>query len=73
MPAVARKLAPDTDPEPRLRTYHATVLVTRAEEWFVEAATEDEARALLAAGQGHRSALGERVHVEIERMLDDAA
>jgi hypothetical protein len=55
-----------------LRTFHASVLVTRAEEWWVEAETAEEAEALLAAGQGHRSAVGERVHVELEGMFDEA-
>jgi hypothetical protein len=69
MPAAARKL----DPRPRPKTFHATVLVTRAEEWWVEAETADEARALLAAGEGHRGAIGERVHVELDTMLEDDA
>jgi len=37
-------------PEPELKTYHATMLVTRAEEWCVEADSPEEARELLAAG-----------------------
>ena len=52
--------------EPELKTYHATVMVTRAEEWCVEAGSPDEARELLAAGLGHRCHLGERMHFEIE-------
>jgi hypothetical protein len=58
-------------PRPQPRVFHATVLVTRAEEWWVEAETAEEARALLASGQGHHSALGERVHVELEALLED--
>ena len=69
MPATARKLKP----APMLKTFHATVLVTRLEQWWVEAETAAEARELLAAGQGHHVALGERVHIEVEAMLDDAA
>jgi hypothetical protein len=40
--------------EPELKTYHATMLVTRAEEWCVEADSPEEARELLprAAGIG---------------------
>ena len=38
--------------EPELKTFHATMLITRAEEWCVEAESEEEARELLAAGQG---------------------
>jgi hypothetical protein len=54
------------------RTFHATMLVTRCEEWCVEAETADEARALLAAGQGYRCQIGDRLHLEVET-LDDAA
>ena len=56
----------------RLKTFHATMLVTRAEEWCVNAETPDEARALLAAGEGHRCHLGDRLHVQIEAMEDEA-
>ena len=66
--AVTRKLKP----KPRLRTYYATLMVTRAEEWWVEAESMEEAQVLLASGEGQRSALGERVHVELESMLDAA-
>ena len=55
----------------KLRTYHATMLVTRAEEWCIDAASEDEAALLLAAGQGHRCHLGEVLDIELERMLDE--
>jgi hypothetical protein len=74
MSALARKFKPEPLPEaaPRRRTFHASVLVARIEEWKVEAVSVEEARALLAAGQGHRLAPGERVHVEVERILDDA-
>jgi hypothetical protein len=47
------------------------MLVTRVEEWCVEAQTEAQARALLAAGAGHRCAPGESVQVEIESLLDE--
>lgn len=52
------------------KTFHATMLVTRAEEWCVEAESAEEARALLAAGLGHRCHLGERVQFEVERVED---
>ena len=55
-------------PEPELKTYHATMLVTRAEEWCVEADSPEEARELLAAGLGHRCHLGERVQFEVDRV-----
>jgi hypothetical protein len=46
-------------------------LVTCTEEWWVEAETAEEARALFACGQGHHHALGERVHVELEELLEE--
>jgi hypothetical protein len=33
--------------KPQLKTFYATMHVTRAEEWFVEAETAEEARDLL--------------------------
>jgi hypothetical protein len=73
MPAVAYKERPQRreHQRPELRTFHARLLVTRAEEWWVEARTPEEAQALLAAGQGHHAALGERLHVELEEVLED--
>jgi hypothetical protein len=59
--------------ESKTRTYHATMLITRAEEWCVEAASPEEARALLAAGEGHRCHPGECLHAEIEELLDQPA
>jgi hypothetical protein len=74
-----REQRPERAPEPlsrqpkrRRKVFHASVLVTRLEEWFVEADSAEEARALFAAGEGYRSASGERVHVEIERLLESA-
>jgi hypothetical protein len=69
MAATARKLRPTPTP----RTFHATVLVTRVEQWWVEAETAEEARELLGSGHGHRQTLGECVDVAIEAILDDAA
>ena len=68
MPATARKL----QPQPQIKTFHASVLVTRVEEWWVEAASAEEAQALFAAGDAHRSAIGECVHVEVQEILDEA-
>jgi hypothetical protein len=62
MMSAARELRP----KPEGKTFHATLLVTRAEEWWVEAETVEEARSLLASGQGYRAAPGERVHIELE-------
>jgi len=63
---------PHHQPQPRLKTFHARLLVTRAEDWWVEAHSAEEAEALLASGQGHHAALGERLHVELEEMIDSA-
>jgi len=54
--------------KPELKTYHATVLVTRVEDWCVEAETAEEARQLLQAGEGYRCQLGDRVHVEVDEV-----
>jgi hypothetical protein len=56
-------------PQPKI--FHATMLVTRAEEWWVEADTAEEARALFASGRGHHAAIGERVHLELEELFED--
>ncbi len=56
----------------RIKTFHATMAVTRLEEWCVEAETKQEAAALLAAGEGHRCRLGECLNVELEA-IDDVA
>jgi hypothetical protein len=53
----------------KIQTFHATMLVTRAEEWCVEATSADEAKALLAAGQGHRCHLGDVVHIELDQLF----
>jgi hypothetical protein len=58
-------------PKPQPKVFHAAMLVTRAEEWWVEADTAEEVRALLASGRGHHAALGERVHVELEELFED--
>jgi len=47
------------------------MLVTRVEDWWVEAESLDEAQALLAAGHGHRTAVGELVHVELDAVRAD--
>ncbi len=66
--AAAHKLKPK--PASRRKTFHATMLVTRAEQWWVEAESAEEAQALLASGEGQHSALGECVSVELEGMVD---
>ena len=73
--ATATKIRPLAEPrtgartEPRL--FHARMLVTRAEEWCVEAETPEQARELLAAGAGHRCTPGESIQVELDRLLDE--
>jgi hypothetical protein len=52
----------------KLKTYHATMHVIRTEEWCVEAENAEEARALLAAGEGHRCASGDCVDVELQSL-----
>jgi hypothetical protein len=80
MPAqAARKMAPEPLPEPKSqpklrmqpRLFHARMLVTRVEEWCVEAETPEEARRLLASGAGHRCTPGDSVQIEFETLLED--
>ena len=59
-------------PSKALKTFHATMTVTRMEEWCVDAETPEEAKALLAAGEGYRCHLGDCLHVELEKMEDAA-
>jgi hypothetical protein len=54
--------------KPALKTFHATVLVTRLEQWCVEAKTAEEARELLAAGYGYRCEIGECMNIEVEQV-----
>jgi hypothetical protein len=54
----------------RLKTFHATMVVTRREEWCIDAETPEDAKALLAAGEGHRCHTGDCLHLELERMED---
>jgi len=68
--AAKRKNEPKPQPQPKPRLFHAAVQVTRTEEWFVEAATAAEARALLESGHGHRSQVGECTHFEIGKLID---
>jgi hypothetical protein len=55
----------------KTKLFHAKMLVTRVEEWCVEATTADEARELLNSGAGHRCAAGESVQVEMEQMIGE--
>ena len=60
MAATARK--------PKTQTFHATMVVTRTEEWCVQAESAEQAAALLAAGEGHRCDLGDAIHVEVSQL-----
>ena len=57
-------------PKTKLKMFHATLLVTRAEEWCVEAETAEEARARLLAGEGERCHLGNCLYTEIQQLND---
>ncbi len=59
-------------PSAQKKMFHATMLVTRVEEWCVEAETAEEAREMLASGEGHACHVGDRTYVDVER-FDDAA
>jgi hypothetical protein len=59
-------------PKSQKKMFHATMLVTRAEEWCVEAETADEARALLASGHGQVCQIGDCVYVDVEQFEDAA-
>jgi hypothetical protein len=56
--------------KPKPKLFHATVHITRVEEWCVEAETAEEARELLATGGGHRVHIGDCINLEIERVED---
>jgi hypothetical protein len=55
----------------KTKMFHASMKVTRLEEWCVEAETPDQARALLESGAGHRLCIGECLDVELEQLLED--
>jgi hypothetical protein len=54
------------------QTYHATMLVTRSEEWCVEATNVKEAQELFESGQGHRCTGGDAMHVELSHLHKDS-
>jgi hypothetical protein len=54
--------------EKKRKTFQATMVVTRLEEWCVEASSADEARALLASGNAHRCHIGDCLHLEVEHI-----
>ena len=62
---------PSSAQSKKLKTFHATLHVTRSEEWCIEAETAEEALKLLESGQGHRCSLGDVFHAEVQGVLDD--
>ena len=52
------------------KLFHATVQVTRTEEWFVEADDKEQARTRLEDGDGQRAGVGECVNFEIDALLE---
>src|SRR5258708_39922730 len=58
---------------PKLKTFHATVHVTRIEEGYVEAESPEQALDLLAAGAGFRCLIGECLNLDIERLEERSA
>jgi len=78
MSAVALKRKPESQQEyqhrqqrPKRKLYHGTMLVTRAEEWCVEAESPEQARELLQSGEGHRCHFGDCIQLEFEQLLDE--
>lgn len=67
----ALRRPPITERQPKPRLFHARMVVTRVEEWCVEAATAAEARALLVSGAGHRCTPGESIQVEFDGMIEE--
>jgi hypothetical protein len=51
--------------EARRKMFYATMLVTRVEEWCIEAETEEEASELLNKGRGERGHIGECIHCDV--------
>ena len=53
------------------KMFQATMVVTRLEEWCVEASSAEEARELLASGNGHRCHIGDCLQVQLERLDEE--
>ena len=47
------------------------MLVTRAEEWWIEAESLEDAEALLVAGRGHRATPGELIQAELDVVISE--
>jgi hypothetical protein len=63
------KAKTQTKTKTKSQVFHATMLVTRSEEWCVEAANAEEAKARLRRGEGHRCTPGEIHSVEPGEIL----
>jgi hypothetical protein len=55
----------------KLQTFHAMMMVTRMEEWCVDAKNVEEAKMLLAAGEGHRCSWGDAIQVDLTRLFEN--
>ena len=69
--AMSARSALKTPAKEKTRLFHARMLVTRVEQWCVEAATAEEARALFASGGGHRCTPGDNIHAELDTLIDE--
>jgi hypothetical protein len=55
----------------RLKLVRAIMQMTRIDEWCLEAETAKEARQVFASGLGNRCHLGDCIHAEVDRSLDE--
>ena len=54
----------------KVKLFHATMQVTRTEQWCVEAETAEQARELFSSGEGHKCDAGECLHAELVKVED---
>jgi hypothetical protein len=66
----ATKIMARSSAKRKRKLFYATVQVTRVEDWCVEAESAEEARALLAQGEGERFRLGDCVHLEVHDVAE---
>ncbi len=57
-------------PKKKLKRFYASLHVTRVEDWCVEAETAEQARALLAGGEGDRLRIGDCVYLDVAELSD---
>jgi hypothetical protein len=53
------------------RLFHARMVVTRVEEWCVEAQTPEEALTLFTSGGGQRCTPGDSIHIELDALIEE--